>query len=161
VPRSGSAYVYIYVTIGEFAAFLMGWDLILEYIIGSLLKKTYQYFLRMQKYKLILILLEGIAGVASALSQNVDLLFNREMREYLIVNVPLRIPGLGPYPDFLAFLVCCIGIVLMLIGIKESGHLNKIFAVFYVIFLSFIIVIGATRANFYNWNLTPNVKLVF
>jgi amino acid transporter len=34
VPRSGSAYVYIYVTIGEFVAFMMGWDLLLEYILG-------------------------------------------------------------------------------------------------------------------------------
>ena len=38
IPRSGSAYTYIYITIGEFVAFIVGWDVLMEYMIGKIFK---------------------------------------------------------------------------------------------------------------------------
>ena len=81
VPRAGSAYTYIYVTIGEFVAFIMGWDLILEYIIGT-------------------------ASIASSLSQNIDFFFNNKIHDTFNQNLAIHVTGIASSPDFLAFGLC-------------------------------------------------------
>lgn len=70
VPKTtGSAYTYSYVTVGEFVAFFIGWNLILEYLIGT-------------------------AAGASALSSMFDSLANHSISRFMINNLG-TLNGLG------------------------------------------------------------------
>jgi len=70
VPKTtGSAYTYSYVTVGEFVAFFIGWNLILEYLIGT-------------------------AAGASALSSMFDSLANHTISRYMINHIG-TMNGLG------------------------------------------------------------------
>ncbi len=70
VPKTtGSAYTYSYVTVGEFVAFFIGWNLILEYLIGT-------------------------AAGASALSSMFDSLANHTISRYMINHLG-TLNGLG------------------------------------------------------------------
>lgn len=72
VPKTtGSAYTYSYVTVGEFVAFFIGWNLILEYLIGT-------------------------AAGASALSSMFDSLANHSISNYMLTHLG-TVPGLGQY----------------------------------------------------------------
>ena len=80
MPRSGSAYIYIYVTLGEFIGVIMGWTLILEYIIG-------------------------VSSGASSLSIDIDSLINNTIQVYLKEKMPMSGHSIAEYPDFLAFVL--------------------------------------------------------
>ncbi|XP_015184081.1 PREDICTED: cationic amino acid transporter 3 [Polistes dominula] len=129
VPKAGSAYVYSYVTVGEFIAFVIGWNLILEYVIGT-------------------------ASVARGLSNYLDALVGNVMGKTLHSIMPIDISFLSDYPDFLAFGMVMLLVLLLSIGVKESSFLNNIFTVINIVTIIIVIVAGAIKADPKNWYIS-------
>ncbi|OAD62068.1 High affinity cationic amino acid transporter 1 [Eufriesea mexicana] len=128
VPKAGSAYIYSYVTVGEFIAFIIGWNLILEYVIGT-------------------------ASVARGLSNYLDELVGNVISRTLSSAMPMNVSFLSEYPDFFAFGVVLLLIILLSMGVKESTVLNNIFTVMNLTTILVIIVAGSIKADPLNWQI--------
>ncbi|XP_059061491.1 cationic amino acid transporter 2-like, partial [Achroia grisella] len=120
VPKAGSAYVYSYVCVGEFIAFLIGWNLILEYIIGA-------------------------ASVVKALSEYLDSLFNKAISSYLQAAMPMDSPHLASYPDLFAFAVIMVFSVALAFGVKESSKFNNFCTGVNLCVVLFVIISGSFK----------------
>ncbi|KAG5667935.1 hypothetical protein PVAND_015900 [Polypedilum vanderplanki] len=126
VPKAGSAYVYSYVSVGEFVAFTIGWNLILEYVIGA-------------------------SSVARGLTAYIDALIGNKMANLWRDTMPIDISFLAEYPDFLAFGIIGLLTILLAFGVKESTILNNVFTVVNLLTISIMIVGGGINADFKNW----------
>ncbi|XP_045624388.2 cationic amino acid transporter 4 isoform X2 [Procambarus clarkii] len=129
VPKAGSAYVYTYVTIGEFWAFVIGWNIVLEHMIGA-------------------------ASVARAWSGYLDSLFDGAVSNATIANIGEMHSGfLAPYPDFLAFAVTLVYCGFLTMGVKGSAYFNSVFTLINLCVITFVIAVGMSYADIANWNL--------
>ena len=132
VPKAGSAYTYSYVTIGEFCAFMVGWNMILESLIGA-------------------------ASVARAWSGSFDSLFNGAIQNGTLEYIgSMNVPWLSHYPDFLALGVVLLVAVFIAVGAKASTNFNSVLTIINMVILSLIIGLGFYFADLNNWTNETN-----
>ena len=152
IPQAGSAYAYSYATLGELVAWIIGWDLMLEYAVGNV-----AVAISWGDYFNSLIGAVGIdlpvwltTGYRTALlSSNPDV-------SNLLTTAPqlLGIPVLVNLP---AFGIVMLITWLLLRGARESARANTIMVVIKLLVLALFIGVGVTHLNPDNYTpFAPN-----
>lgn len=134
VPISGSVYTYTYATLGELFAFLIGWDLMLEYLLAT----------------------SAVATGWSAYFQSLISGFGVEL-PVVITSAPGA--GKGGFIDLPAVIVILLITALLSKGIKESTRVNNIMVFVKLAVILIFIVAGVWYVKPDNW--TPFVPFGF
>ncbi|HEY0997811.1 MAG TPA: amino acid permease [Gemmatimonadaceae bacterium] len=155
IPQAGSAYAYSYATLGEIIAWIIGWDLILEYAVGNVAVAIAWsgYFMS---------LLSGFGITAPgwlthgywqvhALARSGD-----AGMQQLLQTAP-QVGGVPVLLNLPAFLIVMAVTWLLVIGVKESTRANNIMVVIKLLVLALFVVVGALHIDPANYKpFAPN-----
>ena len=126
IPVSGSAYTYAYATLGEVVAWMIGWDLILEYAVGSMTVAI------------------GWSGY-----------FQRVLAKFDIILPTWAQAGPGILPGAVvnlpAVLIVLLMMTLLIIGVRESARFNGVMVFIKVLAVLIFLGVGFSHVEPTNW----------
>src|ERR687894_2460706 len=122
VPVAGSAYTFSYASIGEFFAWIIGWDLILEFIVG-----------------------------ASAVSVGWSAYFGNILNSFFGIALPQSITPEGAV-NVPAMAIALILTAILVVGIRVSSSVNIVITTIKLAVVVFFIVVGILLINPANWS---------
>ncbi len=136
IPIAGSAYTYAYATMGEFVAWIIGWDLILEYLFGAATVAV------------------GWSGYFGALMKNagIDLPVGWTTAPYGLEGTHHLVHIAGGIINLPAVLLIFAMTLLLVIGIKESANFNNVIVVLKVAIVFLVIGFGSIYVKPANWH---------
>src|SRR5881396_521196 len=152
IPVSGSAYTYSYATLGEIIAWIIGWDLILEYAVGNMAVAVgwSGYFVKLCGslfgLKFPLWLVNDHTTATGIITQSGDALAN-----YSSTTLP-TIAGHSIAFNLPALLIVAAVTALLVYGIRESASTNTAIVIIKVAVVVFVIAFGAFMVNPTNWH---------
>jgi APA family basic amino acid/polyamine antiporter len=140
VPISGSAYTYAYATLGELVAWVIGWDLIIEYAVGNVgvAISWANYFKTLLKGIYIPAL--GIEGIHIPDWLSMD--YRTAARLPGVYESAPRIFGVPIVINVLAVAIVAAVTVVLVRGVRESARFNAVMVGIKLVVLAFFIVVG-------------------
>jgi APA family basic amino acid/polyamine antiporter len=131
IPIAGSAYTYAYATMGELLAWIIGWDLVLEYAIGAATVGV-----SWSKYVMSLFHDFGINFPASLAASPFEAVKLPETGQVItgVINLP-------------AMFIICLMSLLLIVGIQESARANTVIVVLKVAVVLVFIALGWAYIN--------------
>jgi basic amino acid/polyamine antiporter, APA family len=140
VPIAGSAYTYAYATLGEFIAWIIGWDLILEYALGAVTVAV------------------GWSGYVVSFLKNIGIVVPQEF-----ANAPFSYDAVervwrstGAFFNLPAVLVIAAISALLVVGIRESARVNNVIVAIKLVIILVFIAVAAAFVTTGNWVTASN-----
>jgi APA family basic amino acid/polyamine antiporter len=139
VPIAGSAYTYAYSTMGEFIAWIIGWDLILEYSLGAT-----TVAIGWSGY--VVSFLRGFGIEIPAQFASAPYTFDPATATWASTGAIVNLP---------AMLIIGLVTMLLVVGVQESANVNNVIVVIKVAIVLIFIIAGIGMVSTANW-VTPS-----
>lgn len=152
IPQAGSAYTYTYATLGEIVAWVIGWDLILEYAVGNVAVAISwgDYFTTLLRGLGLSLPVWLTTGYRTAL-------LSSDPQVHALLQSAPRLIGIPILVNLPAFGIVMAITWLLLRGARESATANNIMVIIKLAVLVLFVVVGGTHINTANYHpFAPN-----
>ncbi|MGC4084162.1 MAG: amino acid permease [Vicinamibacterales bacterium] len=152
IPQAGSAYTYSYATLGELVAWIIGWDLILEYAVGNVAVAISwgDYFNTLLRAVGVNIPVWLTTGYRTAL-------LSSDPAIHALIDTAPRLLGIPILVHVPAFAIVMLITWLLLRGARESATANNVMVVIKLVAIGIFILVGLANLKSANYHpFAPN-----